>query len=96
MTADHAVRSPQRKDGVAAVRAVVVAADAVPLRHSQSVEGHGGRLLAIWDTVVATIPPQHNQQNYDDQKEDHAARENPHEQSWLRATAATGVCLSCF
>lgn len=34
MTADHAFRRPQRKDNIAAVRAVVVAADAVPLRRS--------------------------------------------------------------
>lgn len=96
MTTDHAVRSPQRKDDIAAVRAVVVAADAVPLRDSQSVEGHGGRLLVIWDTATAMVPPQRGQQNYDDQKEDHTAKDNPHEQSWLGATAATGVCLSCF
>lgn len=97
MTADHAVRSPQRKDDVAAVWAVVVAADAVPLGRSQSVEGHGGRPLAIWDTVTPMVPPQHGQQNYDDQKEDHAARDNPHKHSWLRAiVATTGVCLSCF
>lgn len=97
MTADHAVRSPQRKDNVAAVWAVVVAADAVPLGRSQSVEGHGGRPLAIWDTVTPMVPPQHGQQNYDDQKEDHAARDNPHKHSWLRAiVATTGVCLSCF
>lgn len=96
VTADHAVRDPVRKDHVAAVRAVVVAADAVPLRHGQSVEGHGGRLLSIWDAATAAVPPQHRQQNYDDQKEDHTAADDPHEQSWLRAAAATGVCLSCF
>lgn len=96
MTTDHAVRSLQRTDNIAAVWAVVVAADAVPLWHSQSVEGHRSRLLAIWDAVTVMVPPQQGQQNYDDQKDDHAARDNPHERSWLRATAATGVCLSCF
>lgn len=89
--ADPAVRSSRRK-----VWAIVVAADAVPLRHSQSVEGHRGRLLALWDTAVAMVPPQHRQQNDDDQKEDYTARGNPHEQPRLRATAATGVCLSFF
>lgn len=96
MTADHAVRSTQGKDDVAAVRAVVVTADAVPLGCSQSVEGHGGRLLAIWDTVMAMVPPQHDQQDYDDQEEDHAARNDPNKHSRLRATTATRVCLSCF
>lgn len=96
MTADHAFRRPQRKNNIAAVRAVVVAADAVPLRRSQSVEGHRGWLLVIWDTATATVPPQHGQQNYDDQKKDHRAWDNPNQQSLLRATAATGVCLSCF
>lgn len=96
VTADHAVRGSQRKDNITAVGAVVVAANAVPLRHSQSVEGNGGRLLALWDTVAVTVPPQQGQQNYDDQKEDRTARENPHEQSWRRAAAAAGVCLPCF
>lgn len=77
MTADHAVRSSQRKDNITAVRAVV-AADAVPLCHGQSVEGNGGRLLTVWDTATGTVPPQYDQQNYDDQKEDHTATDNPH------------------
>lgn len=85
VTADHAVGSPQRKDDVAAVRAVVVAADAVPFRHAQSVEGHGGGLLPIWDAATVTVPPQHSQQNYDDHEQDHTARDNPHEESCLRA-----------
>lgn len=96
VSTDHALRSPQREGNIAAVWAVVVAADAVPLWHSQSVEWHGGGLLAFWDTVTATVPPEQSQQSYDDQEEDHRSRDNPDEQSWLRATAATGVCRPCF
>ena len=102
VAADHAVRGPQRKDHVTAVRAIVVAADAVPLRHSQSVEGHRGGPLALWDTAAAVVLPQQGQQSYDDQKEDRTARENPREQPWLRAAAAAAavvvsrIRLSCF
>lgn len=85
VTTHHAVRGPQRKHNVAAVRAVVVTADAVPFWHGQSVEGHGGGLLPIWDAATVTVPPQHGQQNYDDHKEDRTARDNPHEKSRLRA-----------
>lgn len=96
MTTEHAVRSPQREDHIATVRVVVVTADAVPLGHGQSVEGHRGRLLPIWDTVTTTVLPQKDRQNDDDQKEDRAASDNPHEQAWLCAITATGVCLSRF
>lgn len=81
MTAEHAVGGPQRKDDVAAVGAVVFAADAVSLGHSQSVEGHGGRLLAFWDAAPATVLPQHGQRDYDDQEEDRTTGENPQEHS---------------
>ncbi|KAA8595807.1 hypothetical protein FQN60_011098 [Etheostoma spectabile] len=97
MTADHAVRGSQRKDNITAVRGIVVAADAVPLCHGQSVEGNGGRLLSVWDAAMGTVPPQYDQQNYDDQKEDRTATDNPHEQSRLRVTAtanATGLWRS--
>lgn len=96
VTTDHALRSPQRKDNITAVWAIVVTADAVPLWHIQSVKWHGGRLLAIWDTVTVMVPPEQGQQSYDDQEDDQTARDNPDEQSWLGATAATGVCLSSF
>lgn len=79
MAADHAVRSPQREDNIAAVRAIVVAAEAVPLGRSQSVEGNGGRLPAFWDTATPVVPPEHDRQDYDDHKQERAAGHDPHQ-----------------
>ncbi|TNN67261.1 hypothetical protein EYF80_022510 [Liparis tanakae] len=87
MTTDHAFRSPQRKDSVAAVRVVVVAADAVPLCHGQSGEGHRGRLLAVWHRAAVTAPPQHDQQNDDDQEDDATATKHPHQPTRLHQRA---------
>lgn len=94
MAADHAVRSPQREDNIAAVRAIVVAAEAVPLGRSQSVEGNGGRLPAFWDTATPVVPPEHDRQDYDDHKQERAAGHDPHQHAWANgALAATR--LSC-
>lgn len=60
MAADHAVRSPQREDHIAAVGAIVVAAEAVPLGRSQRVEGNGSRLAGFWDTATPVVPPEHD------------------------------------
>lgn len=70
MATQHALRGPQGKDDVAAVRAVVVTADAVPLGRCQSVEGHRGRRLALRDSAPPTAaePPEHNQGDRDDQE----------------------------
>lgn len=77
VTTDHALRGPQRKDNIAAVWAIVVTADAVPLWHIQSVKWHRGRLLALWDAVTVVVPPEKGQHSYDDQEDDHTARDNP-------------------
>lgn len=100
MTTQHAVGRPQRKDDVAAVRAVVVAADAVSLGRSQSVEGHRGRRLTLRDASPPPVaePPEHNQGDYDDQEEDGTSDEDPQQHSLrLRsAVAACGCCGSSF
>lgn len=94
----HAVGRPQRKDDVAAVRAVVVAADAVSFGRSQSVEGHRGGRLALRDASPPTVaePPEHHQGDDDDQEEDGTSDEDPEEDSLrLRsAVAAWGCCGS--
>lgn len=89
----HAVRALQGKHQVAAVRAVVVAADAVPLWHSA--QRHGGSVLAHWDTALASVPPQPDKSCYHDENHDHTAREHPREPEFSsRATA--GGCLWCL
>lgn len=91
VTADHAVRGPQREDDVAAVWTVVTA-DAVPLRHSQGVEGHGGGLLLPDGCTAALVaPPQHQQDDDDEQEDDRTAGDDPHEESWLRDATGTGL-----
>lgn len=79
MAADHAVGSPQGEDHVAAVRAVVVAADAVPLGRSQGAEGDGSRLLGFWAAVTPLVPPERGRQDYDEQEQERAAGEDPHQ-----------------
>lgn len=94
MAAEHAVGRPQREDNIAALGAIVVAAEAVPLGRSQRVEGNGGRLPAFWDAAAPVVPPQHHRQDYDDHKQERAAGHHPHQHARDNgALAAAG--LSC-
>lgn len=97
MTTQHAVGRPHGKDDVAAVRAVVVAADAVSLGRSQGVEGHRGRRLALWDAAPPTVPepPEHGQGDYDDQEEDRTGDGDPQEHSLRLRSAAVAACGCC-
>lgn len=93
MATQHAVGRPQGKDHVAAVRAVVVAADAVPFGRGQSVEGHRGRRLALRDASPPAVAeaPEHHQGDCDDQEEDGTSDEDPQEDS-LRLRSSVAAC----
>lgn len=94
VTADHAFGGPQRKDDVASVGADVVTADAVPLRHSQSVEGQGGRLLLpVRNTAALVVLPHHNQQNGNNHKKCDTAGDDPNKESCPGAADPARVCL---
>ena len=100
VTAEHALRWPQREHNVTGVWVVVAAVTAAPLGHRQGVEGHGGRLLAFRDAVSPLAPPQQDQKNHnDDSNNDPPAPDDTHEHYRVRANRVWWVstfCLSCL
>ena len=97
VSAEHAVRGPQREHDVTGVRVVVTAATAAPLGHGHRVEGHGGRLLVFRDAVSPPVPPQQDQKNdNDDKNNDHPAPDDTHEHSRVRANSVCRVSTFCL